>query len=220
MKKEKLHITLTFTEPLLATASGNPELHRDFIAARASEFKGDERNAEALAKEEIETLPDAEEMIGKASTVFHRDDGGLFIYDYAIRGHIKEQLGSLCQLGEFQKLSVWTFKKACDCCIFVDPRRVRLFRNGSAILVPDGTLQRPLRASTMRGDRVALANSEYVEAGSSCSFEISLLVSSNQRSAWHEITTDILLKCFEMGERTGVGQWRSGGYGRYTFTHS
>ena len=31
----KVHVKLTFTDDLLGTSSGNPELHREFIASKA-----------------------------------------------------------------------------------------------------------------------------------------------------------------------------------------
>ncbi len=33
----KAHVKLTFTDDLLGTSSGNPELHREFIASKAPE---------------------------------------------------------------------------------------------------------------------------------------------------------------------------------------
>lgn len=66
---------ITFTEPTLATSPGNPELLQDHIASRAP--------TEAARNEEIEAAQIPEE-VQKASTVFPRDDTGLFAWDYQV----------------------------------------------------------------------------------------------------------------------------------------
>ena len=218
MKKESLSVEITFTENLLATSSGNPELHAEYQAARVAEFKAErspEEN-EQLKGEEVETLS-APEAIEKASTVFHKDPKGIFLFDYTWRGHIKETIGHLCELGEFKKLSKWTYKRACDGSIFVGPRRIYLFRDDGIMDKPEGTLQRPLRATTMQGDRVALARSEKVEAGAKCYLSISVLESSNAKSAWSEINMDLVKAVLDMGSFKGTGQWRGGGNGTFTW---
>lgn len=216
MNKASLSVEITFTENLLATSSGNPELHAEYQAARVAEFKADRSPEEnkTLAAEEMETLS-APEAIEKASTVFHRDEKGLFLFDYTWRGHIKETIGHLCELGEFKNLSKWTYKRACDGCVFVGPRRIYLFRDNAILKVPEGTLQRPLRATTMQGDRVALARSEKVDAGAKCYFTVSVLESSNPKSAWREIKVDLIRSVLDMGSFKGTGQWRGGGNGTF-----
>jgi hypothetical protein len=208
LAKSTLKVRVTFTEDLLATSSGNPEVHAEFQASRSKDA--------AKMEEEIATLP-AEEVTEKASTVFHKDDKGLFLWDYQWRGHFKEVIGHLCELGEFSKLSKWTYKRACDGAIFVSARRIYLMRDGQHIKQPDGTLQRPLRATTLQGDRVALARSEYCKAGTQCEFEVSIFESADKKSPWYEINLDLIKSCMDLGVMKGTGQWRSGGYGRYTY---
>lgn len=212
MKTEDINIHIEFTEPLLATASGNKDIQEEFIASRAPDV---EKTAE-----ELEALPAVpiDQQVEKASTVFHRDEKGLFLFDYHWRGHIKESLGLMCELGEFKKLSKWTFKRAVDLTIYVRPRRVYLMRDGKNIMQPEGSLQRPLRATTMQGDRVALARSELVNPGATCDLEIHLLASGNSKSAWSEITREKIIQAFTLGQEKGHGQWRGGGYGRYVFS--
>lgn len=221
METKQIKVRITFTEQLLATASGNPELHREFIASKAP---GHEQ-----AEEEMAALP-AEAQVEKASTIFHRNPpsgatthdplapaGALFVFDYHWRGYLKEGIGTLCELGEFTKLSKWTYKRAVDSAVFVAPRRIYLARDGKILDKPDGTLQRPLRATTMQGDRVALANSEFVHPGTQCEFTIRVLESSNAKSAWKELTLDVVKAVLTMGQDKGTGQWRGGGYGRFTW---
>lgn len=206
MKTINLNVEIEFTEPLLATNSGNPELHREFIAKNAPEHE--------KVEEEMAALP-AEEQVAKAMTVFAQDEKGLFLWDYHWKGYIKENIGAFCELGMFKKLSKWTFKRAVDQSIFVLPRRCHLMRNGKFITEPDGQLQRPIRATTMQGDRVALANSERVDAGATTAIKVVLMASENAKSVWSELTADVLKEVFARGALSGHGQWRGGGYGRF-----
>lgn len=207
MKETTLTIDITFTEPLLATASGNHEIHEEFIASRAAE--------QSKTDEEVSTVP-VSEQIEKSSTVFMRDEKGIFTYDYTWKGHIKETVGHLCELGEFKKLTKWTFKRAIDGSVFVMPRRVYLTRDGVILQKPDGTIQRPLRATTMQGDRVALARSEFVSAGTIQKITVRILESTNTKSTWSEINADLIRTVFGMGDIKGTGQWRGGSFGRYS----
>jgi hypothetical protein len=147
--------------------------------------------------------------------VFAQDEKGLFLWDYHWKGYIKENIGAFCELGMFKKLSKWTFKRAVDQAIFVLPRRCYLTRGGKHVVEPDGALQRPIRATTMQGDRVALANSEMVKPGTQTSIKVVLMASENAKSVWSELTPDVLKEVFARGQLSGHGQWRGGGYGRF-----
>jgi hypothetical protein len=208
MLKQKLSVEVTFTEPSLATSSGNPELHEEFQASRSKDA--------AKQEEEASTLP-KEDVVEKTSTVFHRDDKGIFVYDYTWKGFFKEVIGFFCELGEFKALSKWTYKRAVDGTLYVFPRRIYVMREGKVLAQPEGSTQRPLRCRTMQGDRVALARSEHVDPGSTCSFDIVLLESSNQKSAWREVNLDLVKRCLDHGELWGYSQWRGGGNGRFTW---
>lgn len=72
-----------------------------------------------------------------------------------------------------------------------------------------GIIQRPLRASTAQGERIALASSETVPAGSSIEFDIDVF--------------DIamipgIVECLDYGVYRGLGQWRNSGKGLFTYT--
>jgi len=222
MKKSTMRVRAEFITPFLATASGNPELQEEFIAAKVHDYKGEITPDEKAAKmvEEIAAVP-VEEQISKGSTVFQRDKTGLHVWDYTWRGFFKECVSQMIELGEVKKLNPWNYKKACDGALYVNPRRVYLFdKNGKLIDKPHGTLQRPLRATTLRGDRVALARSEFVEEGSYCEFEVVLFESQSNKdyAAWRELTPELIKQCLDMGNYKGSGQWRSGGYGRFTWS--
>lgn len=208
MKTSELKVKVTFIEPILATNSGNAAVQEEFIAMKAPDAE--------KTKEELEALP-KEEQIEKASTVFVKDDKGLFLWDYQWRGYLKENIGALIELGEVTGLSKWTYKRAVDQCIFVIPRRIHFMREGKHIMKPDGSLQRPLRATTMQGDRVALARSEQINAGATMELMIRVFESSNAKSNWKNVNQELVIMALQRGEMCGHGQWRSGGFGRFTF---
>ena len=89
-----MKVRLTLIEEILGTASGNKNIHADYIASKAPDA--------AKREEEIEAIGvDAE--IEKSMTVFPRDNEGQpFIWDYQIRGFFKDGAGCF---EEFQKQS-------------------------------------------------------------------------------------------------------------------
>ena len=204
---QKLNITITTTESLLGSANANPEVYREFIASKSP-------SAEA-AREEIESLP-VETQMEKATTVFPRDEKGIFLWDYQLRGFLKEAIGVACELGEevSKPLTKWTYKRAVDSLVFVNPRRIYAYRDGSIIKVPDSSNTRPLRAATMQGDRVALASSEQLDAGVTFSAEIAWLSGTNSKSKI-AINEDMITWALNYGAMKGLGQWRGGGFGRF-----
>ena len=71
-----------------------------------------------------------------------------------------------------------------------------------------GTCQRPLRASTAQGERIALASSETVPAGAECEFTIVCLVDND---------IDLVKEWLEYGQFHGMLQWRNSGKGRFVW---
>lgn len=88
--------------------------------------------------------------------------------------------------------------------IFVQPRMIPIHVNGE---ITD--CQRPLRAQTAQGERVSLANSEEIPAGSSCEFDVTLLDDSHEK---------VVREWLDYGILRGIGQWRNSGKGRFTYT--
>jgi len=207
MNKLIKEILITFTEDLLGSASGNKEIHEEFIASKAE--------TTTMSKEETEAIP-LNEKLEKASTIFPRDrDGGLILWDYQIRGTLKSAIESLIDLGEVTEVSKYSYKKAVDKLLFVKPRKIPILDvMGNQYKDAKGWLERPLRADTMKGERIALARSEVLPAGTQIKVIIELFLSSNKKSKV-KIEPESLIKALDYGEYSGVGQWRSGGYGRY-----
>src|SRR5438552_10863870 len=112
MKTETLKVRIIYTEPVLGSCSGNPEVHAEFIASRIELDKGPRREdkASTVPEEVAAVQPHSEEelaeRIEKTSTVFARDDKGLYIYDFNMRGFLKETLRTFIDLGQ-TKSSKW-----------------------------------------------------------------------------------------------------------------
>jgi len=206
MKTTSLKVQLTFTEPLLGSASNNKDIHEEFIAAKAP--------TPSAAEEEVDAIGEFQ----KSMTVFPADDNGLFLWDYQVRGFFKEAIGVLIELGEIKDLSKYAHKKAVDSTLFIRERKIHLTNAGGTIYTsaPD-VHQRPLRAETMRGERVALASSQRLPAGTLAKFTVTLLESSNTKTKLATLDLDALKAALDYGALKGLGQWRSGGFGRFTW---
>lgn len=194
-----MKVRITLTEEMLGTASANPEIHEEFIAKKSADKE--------KAKEELAALH-AEELLEKSMTVFPRDDDGTpMLFDYQFKGFVKEAVGALLELSdkEFKvgktKLTKFTHKRVVDNYVFVFPRKIRLASVGPVCT-------RPLRAETMRGERVALASSETVPAGTSFEIEIRTLAAT---------LDELMVKCLDYGALKGIGQWRNSGKGRFSW---
>lgn len=242
---KQLKVKITFIEPVLGSLNNNPEIMREFTAAKAGDpKKADEEVAAIMAagsklkqndgtsgggevKGEAVEGEDIEETIEKQTTVFPRNpDGTLFCWDYQWRGFFKEAFSIGTELAEHDKqakeamgsLSKWKAKGAVDSLLFVAERRI-------AFIGPDGQpikevsqLERPLRATTMRGERVCLARSEIVPAGTSVIFTLNWLEAPNKgaKPSKSAITEKAIAWALGYGALKGFGQWRGGGYGRFS----
>lgn len=197
-----MKIKIKLNEEMLGMSSANPQVHEEFIASKSGD-------ADKI-KEELEALP-AEDLMEKAVTVFPRDEDGCpILWDYQFKGFLKESIHALlelailksCKIGE-AKLSRWTSARVFDNGVFVYPRKIRLNP-------PEGTeiytKTRPLRAKTMKGDRVALASSECLAAGTTLECEIKVLNKSLE---------PLIVECLNYGAFKGLGQWRNSGAGRF-----
>ena len=193
-----MKVKATLADEMLGTACQNAEVHAEFIASKSKDAE--------KTKEELESLP-AEELMQKAVTVFHRDEDGMpILYDYQVKGFIKEQFRIALALTTGQKvgtatLSKWTCDKMVDNHVHVSPRKIRL--------APTGPLcTRPLRAQTMKGERVSLATSETVPAGTVFEFVV---------TTDHATLDEFVVKALDRGAEKGLGQWRNSGKGRFTW---
>lgn len=192
--KEK-RVRITFTEEVLGTSSNNPELHDDYIASKAPDAKSRTEEIEALGVGNV---------VEKTMTVFPRmEDGTPFIWDYQIKGFFKDTCGMLRKATGFKSAKLKAFKKEIDGLIFINERKIPFQKHGQV-----GECQRPLRASTPQGERVALAHSETVQTGSFIEFTI---------VTYKDDLMPLIEEWLDFGERRGIGQWRNSGKGRFTW---
>ena len=193
---DKYTVTLTMTEPLLGTVPKNKDVFATYIQGKAADL-GDEAAAEELAT--VESMED------KGWTGFHMLDGKPILYDYVIRGFFKSACGALRRVPGTRSHKITAYKKIIDGLVFVFPRRI-------AIDLPDGeglgVLERPLRAQTAQGERVALARSDTCPVGTTITFTLEILGSVKEAD---------LREWLDYGRLMGLGQWRSGGYGRFEY---
>lgn len=194
---KNIKVRITYIEPLLGTASANKELHSEFVASKAPDAKSMEEEVASIGADAVEE---------KAMTVFPRmEDGTPFLYDYQWRGCFKESCGMLRRATGFKSAKVTAYKKVIDGLVFVNPRKIKL------VLPEDGEiseLQRPLRASTAQGERIALAHSEMVPKGTTQTFTITTL---------KDDLLPIIKEWLDYGFLHGTGQWRNAGFGRYVW---
>lgn len=187
---KRYRVTCTFTEPLLGS-----QPQRDV----ASEYLLDKAvKAGQDVTDELETLP---EELQKSSTAFHKDNGHPILWDYQIRGFLKEWGLALNGLEDVKNL-----RSKIDNYVYVFPRKIPLVLPEGGEL---GWLERPLRAMTAQGPRVALARSEVLPEGTTISYEI--------RSLKGVIRESLLRELLDMGQYKGQGQWRNGSYGRFSY---
>lgn len=192
-----LTVKVTFTEEVLGTASANKDIHAEYIASKAPDA--------ASIKEEVEAVG-AEEVFEKSMTVFPRGkDGGPIAWDYQWKGFLKDAFKSLKKIPGSECGKIKAYKQEIDGLIFVNPRQI-------PIVLPEGgqigICQRPLRASTAQGERIALASSETVPIGSTMTFDIQLLLDTHEKA---------VIEAFNYGKLRGFGQWRNSGAGRFDY---
>lgn len=190
---KELKVKITFIEPLLGTASGNPEVHSTFIASKAPDAPSREEEVEALGAEEVEK---------KEMTVFARTATGKpCLWDYQIKGFFKNACYNLKSVPNTKSENIKAYKKIIDGLIFIRERQIPIIFTGEI-----GNLQRPLRAQTMQGERVALANSEMIPAGAEITITIQLFKDDHEA---------LVKEWLDYGVFNGIGQWHNGSYGRF-----
>ena len=192
---DKYKMRLEFTEPMLGATPKDPDVYAAHIATRAA------LDDEALAEE----LASVENMEEKGWTGFHTVDGQPILYDYVIKGFCKDVCGMLRRVTGTKSSKVTAYRKIIDGLVFAKPRQI-------VIHLPDGqelgTLERPLRAQTAKGERVALARSDTAPAGSWIEFNLLVMGA---------VPKTLLKEWFDYGALRGLGQWRNAGYGTFTY---
>lgn len=193
---KKMKVELTFMEPVLGSSPSNKDALLKFVASDIDASK---------AAEEAAALPEQEDEEEKTPmTVFPRlEDGTPFLWDYQVKGFFKSAAQALNYANPGNKFTA--YKKKIDLLVFVDERKIPYqMPEGSVI----GEMVRPLRAQTAKGERIALANSEMIPAGTKVTFTITVLDDS-----LYKYLSDWL----NYGQYNGISQWRNARYGSFTW---
>lgn len=203
---EKINVRATFIESVLGTASNNKNIYDEFIASKAPN---------AMSAEEEIAAVGVNEVVEKGTTVFPRmEDGTPMFWDYQIRGFFKDTCGMLSKLTEKDENGkkkkavnesgkITAYKKTIDGLIFVEPRKIPIKFTGDITIC-----QRPLRAMTAQGERIALASSEEIPAGAQIEFSVVCMSAEHVKA---------VKEWLDYGYWRGLSQWRNSGKGRFVY---
>lgn len=192
---KEIKVRVRFIEELLGTAVNDTEVYRNYIASKSPD---------AMTIEEEVASVGVDEYAEKQMTVFPRtEDGKPFLYDYQWKGYFKETCSFLKKVSGTASSKIKAFKKQIDGLIFIKERKTIINVEGEIKLC-----QRPLRAQTAQGERVSLACSETIPAGSTNEFTIVLMVDSDET---------LVKEWLDYGFYHGTGQWRNSGKGRFVW---
>ena len=213
----KLRVILTFTEPLLGTLAADPNIAEEYIRSKAKtpEDQAEERSAQ-----------DQDAEFERTQSIFARHDGKPMLWDYQIKGFLKEAALAMIESRSMTQealkpygLTPYVYKRTVDTLIFILPRRIILTppkapnTDSFWLGLPNGAkglklVQRPLRKENPRGGKVCLVASEAVPAGTSV--ELCIVVLRPNLLPFVE-------QWLNYGELKGIGQWRNGSFGRFTW---
>jgi len=195
---ESRKFRFTLTERLLGTCPPK-EVYEKYVLGKAP-VPDDEESIE-----ELETVAGQTEK--KLITRFHQDPDGVYLLDYQIKGFLKEAgniLKDTLANSKSKKSGVKNLRSKIDNYVFVFPRYVWLKE------APDGEFARTIRCQTPQGPRVAIGCAEYIEPGTSFDLKIDLFPHA-------EITWELIEQLLDFGAYKGIGQFRNGSYGRFTW---
>ena len=188
-----MKVRLTLIEEALGMMPNDKEIHETYIAKNAPDAPSLEEEVAAVGVEDV---------VEKQKTVFPRlEDGTPFFWDYQIRGMFKDSIGMLRKVPSMACSKLKAYKKAVDGLLFVEERKIPIHLAGEI-----GNCQRPLRTSGPSGERVALAHSETVPAGSWIEFTIVMYTDDLEK---------VVEECLDYGRRHGLAQWRNSGKGTF-----
>ena len=122
-----LKVKVTMFEEILGTASANPEIHEEFIASKAPDAPSMEEEVAAVG---------ADEVFEKGMTVFPKEDGKPFAWDYQWKGFLKDACGSLRKVDKSECGKIKAYKKEIDGLIFISPRKIPIEFDGEIGICP------------------------------------------------------------------------------------
>lgn len=200
-----MRVKLTFVDEILGTCSGNTEIHREYIASKAPDAKSREEEIEAIG---------VQAEIEKTMTVFPRSkEGEPIFWNYQVKGFMKSACSALRTIKGTKSKDLKAYKKHIDLNIFVFADAEHKEKREIVIHTDESIdeCQRPLRASTPQGERVALANSESIAPGAWVEFDILLMEPADR---------PLVEEWLDYGLLNGLGQWRNSGKGAFTWEYA
>jgi hypothetical protein len=193
--QKEIKVRITFTDPILGSQPNDELIYRTFIATKAPDAQSIEEEVAAIGVNEVEE---------KGTTVFHQlPDGTNCLRFHQVEGFFKEACSDIGRVKATKSGELKAHKKVISGNVFVKPTMIPISTNENTKI-----FQRPLRAETAQGPRVSLASSVMVVEGATAEFTIGLL---------NPALEETVLEWLTFGELKGLGQWRNGGYGRFTY---
>lgn len=187
-------VHLQLLSDMLGTAPKDPAVYAAHVASKVSE---EVRNAE------LELLEDADAIEKRGWTGFRYLNGTPGIPAYMVRGYFKAACKALRRVSGTRSSGVRAYKQVIDTLVFVHPWFIPLEVEGEITYI-----ERPIRVDTPQGQRVATVRSDVCPAGSKLSFYVAVL---------GLVSGKLLREWLDYGALQGLGQWRSGGFGRFTY---
>lgn len=197
------HIHIEFIDDVLGTAPGDPDIHGAYVSSKAPDAATKEEEIAAIGEDEFRA---------KGKTIFPTDESGNPIFwNYQIKRFFKSACAAQRGLTGSKSSKVKAYKKKIDLGIFVFPdaddpssRAIKIHMTKAGV----GECQRPLRAETMQGPRVAIADSDSIEKGSWIEFDVVMLDDGD----W-----PLVSEWLDYGKFNGLGQWRNSGKGAFVW---
>lgn len=230
---KKIKFDIEFTEEILGSNPADPVAYVDFIGRKAipdvqgnhiptlAEIKEGVDEADQETKDLIQTLeddaatsddeaPNAQKEI--PLTIFLKENGRPYLLSHMFKGLLKSAYRALHRCDGNEPLAKRTHAlsagvQVIDTGIFPQPKKIFLELPEGAQM---GYCMRSLRAKTAQGDRIALALSESLPAGTKCHIEFLIL-----SDTWEGILQNWML----YGQLSGIGQWRNSGKGAFIITN-
>lgn len=217
-------ITIEYLKDILGSSIANEDIAKTYIINKMMQGRTGLSGEIATQKldEEFENLKQdkalqekIDEIEDKALTIFYRNHEGIpSLADHQIKGWLKDTIAFLVGEGEitgkaFNKkkdsgtyAKDWIKRWVSERVMFPGKCRFFPFDYRGEIKLYD----RPLRAKTMQGDRVCLASSELIPAGTQCTFQVIL---------YDSFTDEFLSKALNRGKLWGISQWSNAGFGTF-----
>lgn len=203
MKYAERKFRIKGTDTLLGSSPANKEVFTEFLVGKT---KTPEEKQAALA--DVENI---DENLEKGTTVFYRNNGGLILKGYQVKGFLKAAAKALKD-----QLNLKSYLSKVDTYVFVMEKDIPIMRDGEQITEPDGFLERPQRCETAQGPRISLAKSEEVQAP--WYIDVTIRVVENTKTAKSEaIDMDMIKDFLDYGALSGLLQWRNAGHGTFEY---